>query len=59
MSSRSSITSRARPRDFLKGALRFADGSRPRAQDSGSPGREAKREPVPDATDAPDAGTAG
>lgn len=56
MSSRSSITSRARPRDFLKGALRFADGSRPQARANGSPEREAKREPAPDASDA---GTAG
>lgn len=48
MSSRSSITSRARPRDFLKGALRFADSRQPQLQASGSPEREAKRKPAPD-----------
>jgi hypothetical protein len=51
MSSRSSITSRTRPRDFLKGALRFADSRQPQA--TSSPEREAKRVP---ALDKPDAG---
>ncbi|WP_169432904.1 hypothetical protein [Desulfocurvibacter africanus] len=50
MSSRSSITSRARPRDFIKGALRFAD-SQTQEQASGSPKREAGREPAPDKPD--------